>query len=124
MLGPHQGRAVAEGPAESLAVERLAAREPPAEIGLGQGAAADPDERRPARGDVRRAGLEGERLEPAITRADDGQVRIGRLDRRGQPEVPVDADQRVLGRLVAVRRRDTRTAGAGAGSRTGCPSRR
>lgn len=67
--------------------------------------AADPDERRLACGDVRRPGLESERLEPAITGADHGEVRKRCLDRRGQSEVPVHADQRMLGRLIAVRRR-------------------
>ena len=124
MFGPHEGRAVTERAAQSLAVERFAVLKPAGEIGLSESTAADSDERGPAGGDVRCPGLERISLKPAISRADDGQ----RRDKRAEPRRSAgSAGRRRSAGVRASRTRravDTRMAAAGAGSRRGCPARR
>src|SRR5436190_23076546 len=56
-LGAHQGRAVAERPADALAVEPAVVAELPGEVGLRQRAAADPDEGDAAVAHVRGPGV-------------------------------------------------------------------
>ena len=77
----------------------------PAEIRLSQRRAPHAGERGAAVAHVRRACLEQIGLEPAIARADDGEIGISGLELRGQTEMAIDADQGMLGGLVTVHRR-------------------
>src|SRR5262245_54881915 len=80
MLGSHQRRAVAEGPADALAVEPAVLQQLASEIGLGQSRAADADEGDASIAHVRGASFEQVFLQVAIAAADHGQVGKGTLN--------------------------------------------
>ena len=76
------------------------------ELGIGQDHPAEADEVDPAVADGP-LGRQGQPLlEVRIARSDDGQPRVPGLEPGRRPEVPGHADQRVLGREIAVGRRE------------------
>src|SRR5262249_34583095 len=105
VLRPHERGAITERSADALAIELAMLLKLPHEIGLSERRAPDADERRPASAHIGSAGLRQELLQVTVTAADDRQVRKRALDLGGEAKVPGDADQRMLGRLVAIRRR-------------------
>src|SRR5438552_12525811 len=105
MLCAHERRAVAKGPASAFAVAAAGFEQLSGEVRLRQRGPADADERDTAIARIRGTGLEKIFLQIAVTAADHRQARISPLQLTRQPEMAVDADQWMLGCLIAIRRR-------------------
>ena len=105
VLGAHQGRAVAEGAADALAIELAVLLQLQSKIGLRQCGPADTDEGDPAVADIGCSSVKDELLQVAVAAADHRQVGKALLNLARQAKMPVDANEWVFRGLVGVGRR-------------------
>src|SRR5579871_5061647 len=105
MLRAHERRAIAESPADALAVKLAVLLDLKGKVRHRQRRPADADEGNSAVADVRRAGLREKFLQVAVTAADHRQLRKRLLKLPRQTEVAVHTQQWMLRRLVGIGRR-------------------
>ncbi len=105
---PRAGRAVAERPAHELARERLAFEHVGREIGIRQHHAPEADKVGHAVTQRVLADVRQPLLQVGVRRSDEDHVGEFRLEHRRDANLARDAVQRILGRLVAVGRREER----------------
>src|SRR4029077_1127798 len=88
-----------------LAVEFAVVEKLPDPIGLCECRATNADNADAAIANIRRCRLGEELLQVAVSRADEREIWVRTLNSLGCLEVSIDANEWMLGRLVAVRRR-------------------
>src|SRR5262249_40197071 len=104
VLRAHERRAVAECSTNALAVKRTVLLQLFDQVWLRERCPAEADESRSPVGHVRTAGVRQEFLKIAVPAADERQIGEFRLNFGREAKMPVHADERMLRRLVAVRR--------------------